>query len=160
MKYPLHTHIIIRWIDYNLKLYKLLRGLLSNCSLPLEIGCIIIPYLRVYHVENYVIHHHVVLHGGSRSKNAALKISLLLLQRSRRRAYERKTPARREITVRRRNPPPDASKWSPSSGCFPSWVMVIGVFYGRGCYALYTSVTVGSLDLVLRPIRRRYMSRN
>ena len=28
----------------------------------------LIPYLRVYHVENYVIHHHVVLHGGSRSK--------------------------------------------------------------------------------------------
>ena len=28
----------------------------------------VIPYLRVYHVENYVIHHHVVLHGGSRSK--------------------------------------------------------------------------------------------
>ena len=28
----------------------------------------IVPYLRVYHVENYVIHHHVVLHGGSRSK--------------------------------------------------------------------------------------------
>ena len=28
-----------------------------------------IPYLRVYHVENYVIHHHVVLHGGSCSNN-------------------------------------------------------------------------------------------
>ena len=28
----------------------------------------VIPYLRVYHVENYVIHHHVALHGESRSK--------------------------------------------------------------------------------------------
>ena len=27
-----------------------------------------IPYLRVYHVESYVIHHHVILHGWSRSK--------------------------------------------------------------------------------------------
>ena len=27
------------------------------------------PYLRVYQVENYVIHHHVVVQGGSRSKN-------------------------------------------------------------------------------------------
>ena len=26
------------------------------------------PYLRVYHVEHYVIHHHAVLHGGSRGK--------------------------------------------------------------------------------------------
>ena len=37
----------------------------------------------VYHIGNYVIHHHVVLHGGSCSKNADLNI-LLLLQRSRR----------------------------------------------------------------------------
>ena len=43
-----------------------------------------ILYLRVYHIKNYMIHHHVVLHGGSRSKNADLKISLLVLQRSRR----------------------------------------------------------------------------
>ena len=26
------------------------------------------PYLRVYHVGSYMIHHHVILHGGSRSK--------------------------------------------------------------------------------------------
>ena len=44
----------------------------------------IIPYLRVYHIENYVIHSYVVLHGGSCSKNTNLKHSLLLLQRSRR----------------------------------------------------------------------------
>ena len=34
---------------------------------PLTI-LLFIPHLRVYHLENYVIHHHVVLYGGSRSK--------------------------------------------------------------------------------------------
>ena len=44
----------------------------------------LVMYLTVYHVENCMIRHHVVLHGGPRSKNADLKISLLLLQRRRR----------------------------------------------------------------------------
>ena len=73
----------------------------------------IIPYLRVYHVENYVIHHHVILHGKSRSK---IYWHHLFIR------YKRKTPDRRVVQlgrslagITRRNPPPDASKWSPSS---------------------------------------------
>ena len=91
----------------------------------------LIPYLRVYHVENYVIHHHVALHSGSRSKNADLKISLLLLQRSRRSTVKKENTrtlggASREITCWHQAS--ESSAWCqqvisllapPDSGCFP-----------------------------------------
>ena len=73
----------------------------------------------VYHVENYMIHHHVVLHGGSRSKNADLKFHSFFFKEADEVQYKRKTPARRVVRVgrsragiRRRN---DASKWPPYS---------------------------------------------
>ena len=96
-----------------------------------------IPYLRVYHIENYVIHHHVVLNGGSHSKNADLKFHLFLFKEADVR-YKTKTPACRVVRVgrslagiRHRNPPPsasDSSVWCqqvisllapPDSECFP-----------------------------------------
>ena len=48
------THILVKQRNSLLRRYILFHQL--------------IPYLRVYHIENYLIHHHVVLYGGSRSK--------------------------------------------------------------------------------------------
>ena len=58
-----------------------------------------IPYLRVYHVEKYVIHHHVLLPGGSGSENADLKFHFF--KKAEEVRYERKTPARQVVRVGR-----------------------------------------------------------
>ena len=90
---------------------------------------VIQPYLRVNHVENYVIHHHVVLHGGSRNKNADLKIISSSSKKQLKYGIKGKHPLVRWcesgdhllasgvgiLRPRPRIPPPDASKWSPSS---------------------------------------------
>ena len=93
----------------------------ESCKINRKSVSWFIPYLRVYHIGNYVIHHHVVQHGGSRSKNADLIFHFFFKEAEEVR-YKRKPPVRRVVRVgrslagfRRRNPPPDASKWSPSS---------------------------------------------
>ena len=62
--------------------------------------------MRVYHVENFMIHHHVVLYGGSRSKIYWHHLFIPLVS--------------------------TASKWSPSShhptsGCFPLVHVMFGL---------------------------------
>ena len=90
----------------------------------------VIPYLRVYHVENYVIHHHVVLHGGSRCKNADLKINFVFFKEAEVR-YKRKTHSRPVVRGGRSfagNQASESCAWCqqviylfapPDSGCFP-----------------------------------------
>ena len=79
-----------------------------------------------------MIHHHVVLHGGSRSKNADLKFHSFFFKEADEVQYKRKTPARRVVRVGRSRREitcwHQASEWCqqvtpllapPDSGCFP-----------------------------------------